>query len=100
MAAGSGAGRGPGGAEMTFGDESSIDPSLFESNVLDGAAVVDPSHSALLSTDLVAPEVDVQGEASGLGSIQTATGAATWKRRLAPHQRAAVRRFFTPPDDQ
>lgn len=89
--------RGRGDAELTFGDETNLKSGDFESERLGGQAVPDLSQSELLGVELVAPEVLAQGEAAGAADVEASAGAATWNRRLSPTQRAAVRRFFTPP---
>lgn len=88
--------RGRGDAELTFGEETSLDLDLFESEALAGIFVPDAEHSELAGLEFVAPEVNAKGESSGVQDVGVSAGAATWKRRLSPSQRAAVRRFFTP----
>jgi len=93
--------RGPGAAELTLGEGSELDAELFEARALEGGPR--PDESALLGTELGAPEVEAAGEAAGLSAFDTtgaATGSVTWKRRLSPTQRDAVRRFFNPGSDQ
>jgi len=93
--------RGPGAAELTIGEGSELDAELFEAQALEG--LQQPDASTLLGTELGAPEVEAAGEAAGLSAIDTsgaATGSVTWKRRLSPTQRDAVRRFFNPGSDQ
>jgi hypothetical protein len=90
--------RGRGDAELTFGDETALSDEDFESESLGGQPFPDASNSELLGVELVAPEVDAHGESAGAVDVGASAGFATWKRRLSPSQRAAVRRFFTPPE--
>lgn len=92
-----GVSEGPGAAEMTYGEASELDDSLFESELLSGQAV--PDASAVLDVQYSAPDVDAQGQAAGLVDVSASAGSVTWKRRLSPTQREAVRRFFTPSND-
>lgn len=89
-----GVSRGPGAADLSLGAGSELKPELFESQTLNGAPL--PDDSTLISVDFQAPEEAPQGEAAGLIDVQGSTGSVTWKRRLSPTQRDAVRRFFTP----
>ena len=98
MAGGAGLSRGPGAAELTFGDETGLHDEDFEAESLGGLPVPDATNSELVGVELVAPEVDAQGESAGATDVGASAGSATWKRRLSPSQRAAVRRFFTPPE--
>ncbi len=90
--------RGPGAAEMTFGDETDLQSDAFEPEILGGETFVDPSNSQLLGLGYVAPEVAPTGQASSRVDLEASSGSAAWRRRLSPNQRAAVRRFFTSPD--
>ena len=92
-----GVGKGPGAAEMSYGEGSDLDDSLFESELLNGQAV--PDASAVLDVQYSAPDVDATGQAAGLVDVSASAGSVTWKRRLSPTQREAVRRFFTPSND-
>jgi len=98
VAGSGGLGRGRADAELTFSDETSLNDEDFESESLGGMPVPDANNSELLGVELVAPEVNAQGESAGSADVEASAGAATWKRRLSPSQRAAVRRFFTPPE--
>ena len=82
---------------MSYGEGSDLDDSLFESELLNGQAV--PDASAVLDVQYSAPDVDATGQAAGLVDVSASAGSVTWKRRLSPTQREAVRRFFTPSND-
>ena len=93
-----GVSRGPGAAEMSFGDETGLQSDAFEAEVLGGASFADPAHSDLLGLGFVSPEVSPLGEASERVNLKASSGYAAWQRRLSPNQRAAVRRFFVSPE--
>lgn len=88
-------GEGPGHAELTFGDETSIQSDAFDAESLAGDPFADLENSEVLGLGFTAPEVAAQGEAAGAGGLETSQGEAAWRRRLSPGQRAAVRRFFS-----
>jgi hypothetical protein len=90
--------RGPGAAEMSFGDETGLQSDAFEPEVLGGDTFIDPEHSQLLGLGYVAPEIAPIGQASGRVDLEASAGHAAWRRRLSPNQRAAVRRFFSSPE--
>lgn len=89
--------RGGGGADLAIGEGSALDPALFEAQQIDAAAV--PDDSTLLDVQFTTPEVAPAGEAIGVTDVAASGGSVTWKRRLSPTQRDAVRRFFTPNSD-
>ena len=92
-------GEGPGHAELTFGDETSIQSDAFDAESLAGDPFADLENSELLGLGFTAPEVAAEGEAAGAGTLENSQGEAAWRRRLSPGQRAAVRRFFSADSD-
>lgn len=46
------------------------------------------------------PEVAPVEEGAGLADVEGATGRATWRRRLNPRHRAAVKTFFSGTTDE
>ncbi|MFT4709875.1 MAG: hypothetical protein ACI9D0_000866 [Bacteroidia bacterium] len=83
---------------MSYGDETPLQSDAFEAEVLGGDPYMDAANSQLLGLGYVAPEVAPNGQASGAVQLDASSGHATWRRRLSPNQRAAVRRFFTAPE--
>jgi hypothetical protein len=81
--------RGRGDADLAFSGETEGRTDEFESQALPEASAFDPE-----STGLVGVEAAPQGGSAGLVESETSTGRGAWKRRLAPHHRAAVRDFF------
>ncbi len=97
--AGAGICEGPGHVELTYGDETDLQSDAFEPEALAGDPFADLDNSEVMGLGTTAPEVATQGEAAGLAPLATSQGDATWRRRLSPGQREAVRRFFQDTDD-
>lgn len=88
--------RGRGDADLRYGEEAEGGAERFLPRALDPARWLDPGSSALLGVGSTAPAVDPQAEGAGLEAVEGAGGAGTWRRRLAPRHREAVRGFFGP----
>lgn len=84
---------------MTWGEESPGDADRFAAKPLPPAETLDPERLALAGLGSAAPNSgDVRGEASGLVPAAASPGAASWRRRLAPRHRDAVKTFFSGPE--
>jgi len=90
--------RGPGTAPLLWGEETEGDASRFEARSLEDARYADPAHAALLEVGASDPEVAPEAESAGLVEVEGSSGGPSWRRRLSPHHRRAVREFFAPPD--
>jgi hypothetical protein len=88
--------RGRADAAMTWGDETQGRSEDFKATTLDPARVLDAESTAVIGLGATAPTVDPRGEASGLAELVNSTGDGAWRRRVAPHHRDAVKRFFGP----
>ena len=53
-----------------------------------------------MSVELDVPEVAPVEEGAGLVEVEGATGRATWRRRLKPRHRDAVKAFFSGSTDE
>ena len=86
--------RGRGDAPLTWGEESADLVGRFEAQLLPSATGLDPEHSATLGVGGATPEVKPEAEAAGRGDVKASTGRTSWRRRISPRHRDAVRRFF------
>lgn len=55
---------------------------------------MDESNSEVRSQGEATPEVAPEASQAGAGRVDESAGSATWRRRIAPRHRRAVRRFF------
>lgn len=85
---------------MLWGDESEGDLEKFESKLLPPGQFLDLESSAPISQELDVPEVAPVAEGAGLAEVEGATGRATWRRRLHPRHREAVKAFFSGSTDE
>ncbi|MCE9595641.1 MAG: hypothetical protein K8S98_15745 [Planctomycetes bacterium] len=92
-----GVSRGRGDAELTWGDEAVGKSDEFTAKALDPATMLDPESTAIVGLAANAPTVDAQGESAGGANVEASGGQGVWRRRLAPHHRDAVQRFFSGP---
>jgi len=86
--------RGRGDARLDFKGETPESAERFQEQALPPGGRLDLETSTLLGVGSGAPQIDPTDEASQALDTQASTGDASWKRRLAPHHRDAVRRFF------
>lgn len=89
--------RGRGDAELTWGEEAPGKSDDFEARALDPATMLDPESTAVLGVAAGAPTGEAQAESAGTAPVSGASGQGVWRRRLAPHHRDAVQRFFSRP---
>jgi hypothetical protein len=89
-----GVSRGRGDARLDFSGETPESSERFKEAALEPGAALDLENSLLLGVGAGAPRTDPTAEASQLAPVQASAGEASWKRRLAPHHREAVRGFF------
>ena len=82
---------------MTWGEEAAGRSEDFAAKALDPAKTLDAESTAVLGIGATSPTVDAQGESAGSASAAGSTGEGAWRRRLAPHHREAVKRFFSGP---
>jgi len=97
LSAGGGQGgvsRGPGHAPLDFNGETAENAERFAEHALPPGAL-DLERSQLLGVGAGAPQESPSAEASSKVSTQLSAGEASWKRRLAPQHREAVRTFFS-----
>ena len=92
--------RGPGPAELVWGEETPGRTELFDAKSLPSARHADPERTAVFSVGATAPTVDAQGEGAGNADVQASTGRSAWRRRLSPSHRHAVRTFFGPAEKE
>jgi hypothetical protein len=82
---------------MTWGEEARGREDEFAAKSLEPARYLDAESTATLGIGAGAPDVDAQGESAGAIDGQASSGEGVWRRRLAPHHRDAVKRFFSGP---
>lgn len=88
--------RGRGDAELRYTGETEASAEAFQAEQLPSTAPLSNEWTTI-GVGLAEPEVDpVETHAAG-GAAQTGAGSATWGRRLAPHHRDVVKRFFERP---
>jgi|GEM_PF-1116396 len=85
-----------GSTGVQWGDESAGDPSRFASRLLSPSRFADLAESETIGLGVDAPEVAPEGQGAGLLDVQGAEGEVSWRRRLSPRHRDAVREFFQP----
>ena len=95
-----GVNRGPGAAELTWGEETPGRTDLFEAKSLPAARHADPERTAVFSVGATAPNVNPVAEGAGSQDVEGSTGRSAWRRRLSPSHRRAVKTFFGPPQDK
>lgn len=89
-----GVSRGPGHAALDFKGETPESAARFAEQALPPGGL-DLARSQLLGVGAGAPQENPSAEASSQTSTQLSAGEASWKRRLAPQHREAVRSFFS-----
>lgn len=82
---------------MIWGEESPGALDRFAAKALPPAAALDPERLALAGVGSSAPNEAPAREGSGLVPTEASPGAASWRRRLAPRHRGAVKSFFSGP---
>ena len=87
--------RGGSSTGLLWGEESQTDSSRFETKRLSSAQFLDLQNSATLGVAADAPEAAPLGEGAGLVDVEGASGEASWRRRLSPRHRDAVKNFFS-----
>ena len=91
--------RGPGTADLTFGDEPPDRSDLFQPTILPPGTELDLQHTMLLGESLADAEADPTRQFAGAQSTAVSAGDATWHRDLAPEHRDAVANFFGTDDE-
>ena len=86
--------RGRGDAALEFSGETTGRTDEFEAQELDPAEWLDPQSTALVGAAAAEPDVEPAAQSGGLTDVKASSGRAAWKRRVAPHHREAVQRFF------
>ncbi len=98
--AGGGAGsggitRGRGDADLTWGDESTLENTKFKDSVLP-PGMLDKPRDEVVGITIAAPETDVADSAprSAARAATAASGDETWKGTVRPRHRSVVKRYF------
>ncbi len=86
--------RGPGPAQLNYTNDTELLTPPKATRLPRGRAI--SREWQVTGVNRVAPQTDPE-RAAGAGSAAPAGGGgeASWRRRVAPHHRAVVRRFFT-----
>jgi hypothetical protein len=79
---------------MTWGKETPGSTDRFEAKLLP-PGTPDPRESTLVGVSAGSPEVNAEHESGGGADVGASAGKATWRRRLAPRHREAVKSYFT-----
>jgi hypothetical protein len=87
--------RGRGDADLTWGDESSLENTKFKESVLP-PGMLDKPRDEVVGITIAAPETDVAGPAprSAARAATAASGDETWKGTVRPRHRSVVKRYF------
>lgn len=90
-----GVSRGPGAADLTWGNESDEHGIRFKQTVLPPGFLEDPKDE-VIGVRLTAPKVEPAGSAERAAArdVDPTTGRETWDRRLRPRHQQAVKQFF------
>ncbi|MDA0281917.1 MAG: hypothetical protein O3B86_01065 [Planctomycetota bacterium] len=90
-----GVSRGRGDADLTWGDESSLENTKFKESVLP-PGMLDKPRDEVVGITIAAPETDVADSAprSAARTATTASGDETWKGTVRPRHRSVVKRYF------
>ncbi len=89
-----GVSRGRADAPMMWGDESAGQLDRFQAKVLPRSQRFDPESSATLGVGAAAPTVRPDAEGAGLTDTGKADPRLSWRRRLSPRHKRAVKDFF------
>jgi len=101
QAAGSGGvSQGPGAAALNFTGETERFAEQFESTPLPSGQYPDLENSQTIGISTGNPDVDIVREGAALTEFGTDGSQSSWRRRLAPRHRDAVRRFFQTDENQ
>jgi hypothetical protein len=87
--------RGRGDADLTWGDESTLENTKFKESVLP-PGMLDKPRDEVVGITIAAPETDVAGSAprSAARAATAASGDETWKGTVRPRHRSVVKRYF------
>tara|TARA_R110002072_G_scaffold173600_2_gene328401 strand:- start:192170 stop:193627 length:1458 start_codon:yes stop_codon:yes gene_type:complete len=87
--------RGRGDADLTWGDESSLENTKFKESVLP-PGMLDKPRDEVVGITIATPETDVAGTAprSAARAATAASGDETWKGTIRPRHRSVVKRYF------
>lgn len=87
--------RGRGDADLTWGDESTLEGTKFKESVLP-PGMLDKPRDEVVGVTIAAPETDVADSAprSAARAATAASGDETWKGTVRPRHRSVVKRYF------
>ena len=87
--------RGRGDADLTWGDESTLENTKFKESVLP-PGMLDKPRDEVVGVTIAVPETDVAGSAprSAARAATAASGDETWKGTVRPRHRSVVKRYF------
>ncbi len=91
--------RGRGDADLTWGDESTLENTKFKESVLP-PGMLDKPRDEVVGITIAAPETDVADSAprsaprSAARAATAASGDETWKGTVRPRHRSVVKRYF------
>ena len=89
-----GVNRGPGAAPMFWGDEEPSRADEFAVQALPDARFRESEWSMKVGVTTGAPRVSPVSEPGAGTGVEAQAGSGSWRRRVAPRHRAAVKRFF------
>lgn len=84
---------------MSWGDETEGQTDKFQSKVLPPAELNDTKNNQVIGTTLNAPQASPVAESGGGADLQLSNGKTSWRRRLAPRHRDAVKEYFNNPNN-
>lgn len=80
---------------LLWGEAADHDREGFQPRLLTPSRFLDLESSGALGLAADAPEVAPAGEGAGLVDVEASPGQASWRRRLSPRHRDAVKTFFS-----
>lgn len=90
-----GVSRGRGDADLTWGDESTLENTKFKESVLP-PGMLDKPRDEVVGITIASPETDVANSAprSAARAATAASGDEAWKGTVRPRHRSVVKRYF------
>ncbi|MFN0205885.1 MAG: hypothetical protein ACKVS6_06180 [Planctomycetota bacterium] len=86
--------RGRGDAPMLWGKETEGRTDQFEAKALPPSSELDLQNNQMIGLSASTPQAKPESESGGNVNVDGSTGKTSWRRRLAPHHRDAVKNYF------
>lgn len=86
--------RGRGDAPMLWGKETEGRTDQFEAKALPPSSELDLQNNQMIGLSASTPKAKPEAESGGNVNVEGSAGKTSWRRRLAPHHRDAVKNYF------